>query len=995
MRREGMILVGLMSLLLGLAWRVAAPVQASGTAAPAYQAAREEFFFVDWNITGTGQTDMLIPGGARETENRNTQIQGSAIVRVPEEGDAVAYPFQLTVTDETITILTGDCFVSRSREFVVDPGRYNNAPDSFWVHRALWQPVEWHDGTWRMLNPLGPMFYSQGALIRQFLYQKDTEMEACNGSQSSTVQSEGGGYWEVLMRSDWDHLLESDEEGLFFAKTDHYVQQLGDMAMSVSYNVTVRRACTGAVAALASATTAEEMRAAGEVCGCASLPKSRPIDASDPIITHVDIALEAAATEVYPDGSTQLKVRATCEGVPVKNYEFDLSSIMKENTGGHFHRFGEIPRGFMNDIELDDNESRVEFTTGPDGTRTVTYKPPKDYRDKTRGISGRYLIFAYGSSRNGLMPQSKAVIEARVPGLVELQPGTNYTIIDGRHSTHEPPLYGTPSTLQTIAQLANDFVQAQEAHNAQLRAAGQPEWPIAKPGVYIISLQDGGLYDHRPFQTASSRRTEWMPPYSRHRFGTDVQWAPISFNIQAPGVPAAESKAWLISEFTRLGQEYGSWYNDSGYPMNLAIGQSVPNQRARGGTGADVGVVAFLSGPDDVLTAHTGQTVTYTVGLNNADGTVAANGVVLRATLPQGLAFVSASPAPTRMEGGQPVWEVGTLPAGALSQVFTVVARVDSGATVGSQLALAAEATTSTADADPANNEAEALALTVLASGADLAVFSELGEATMEPGMPVTFPLEVVNIGNATATGATLALTLPLSTTLQSAEPEPSSVSGQTLTWNVGTLAADASQVVSVTVVPDPALMVADEGEESVKLAFTLEAESTTPDADATNNVDRIEKRVEQTGPDAAVDLSVQGADAPGTLTVGEEVTYTLHYGNYGTDLAPGAVLTASLGSGLSLVSATVEPQRSTSSATFPAIRAWEVGDLAPGDMGVIHLRVRVDAVPETGSLVLATIASGGGDRAPANNVTSQWRRAFVEVVTPSGFQTFLPFIRR
>jgi uncharacterized repeat protein (TIGR01451 family) len=429
--------------------------------------------------------------------------------------------------------------------------------------------------------------------------------------------------------------------------------------------------------------------------------------------------------------------------------------------------------------------------------------------------------------------------------------------------------------------------------------------------------------------------------------------------------------------------------------MNLAVGQSVPNQMARGGTGADVGVVAFLSGPDDILAAHTGETITYTVGLNNAEGTVPASGVVLRATLPQGLTFVSASPAPTRMEGGQPVWEVGTLPAGALSRVFTVVARVDSGAMVGSELTLAAEATASTTDTDPANNEAEALALTVLASGADLAVFSQLGEATIEPGMPVTFPLEVVNIGNATATGATLALTLPLSATLQSAEPQPSSVSGQTLTWNVGTLAPGASQVVSVTVVPDPALMITQEGEDSVKLAFTLEAESTTTDADATNNVDRVEKRAEQTGPDVAVNLSVQGADAPGTLTVGEEVTYTLRYGNYGTDLATGAVLTASLPSGLRLLSATVEPQRSTSSDIFPTIRAWEVGDLESGNMGVIHLRVRVDAVPETGSLVLGTIASGGGDRAPANNVASQWRREFAEVETPFGFQTFLPFIRR
>ena len=135
--------------------------------------------------------------------------------------------------------------------------------------------------------------------------------------------------------------------------------------------------------------------------------------------------------------------------------------------------------------------------------------------------------------------------------------------------------------------------------------------------------------------------------------------------------------------------------------------------------------------------------------------------------------------------------------------------------------------------------------------------------------------------------------------------------------------------------------------------------------------------------------MGVLGAGAPGTLTVTQAVTYTIHYGNFGNEVAQTSTLTLSLWSGLTVLSAQPAAGRTATSATFGGgVLGWELGNINVGDEGVIQVRVRVDAVPPEGSLVMATITSDGRDLVPGDNVAVELRRAALRAV-------FLPFIRR
>ena len=57
-------------------------------------------------------------------------------------------------------------------------------------------------------------------------------------------------------------------------------------------------------------------------------------------------------------------------------------------------------------------------------------------------------------------------------------------------------------------------------------------------------------------------------------------------------------------------------------------------------SGPDLTTVAFLSDPEDRYTAGAGQTVTYTVGVENLATDAPAHGVIVTATLPAGLSLV-------------------------------------------------------------------------------------------------------------------------------------------------------------------------------------------------------------------------------------------------------------------------------------------------------------------------------------------------------------------
>ncbi len=93
--------------------------------------------------------------------------------------------------------------------------------------------------------------------------------------------------------------------------------------------------------------------------------------------------------------------------------------------------------------------------------------------------------------------------------------------------------------------------------------------------------------------------------------------------------------------------------------------------------------------------------------------------------------------------------------------------------------------------------DAATVAVNVGAASADLTI-TKTGPAFAKPGETITYTLTVTNAGPNSATGVTVSDTLPTGLTYVSSAPA-ATVSGQTLSWTLGTLAASASQTITVT----------------------------------------------------------------------------------------------------------------------------------------------------------------------------------------------------
>lgn len=70
------------------------------------------------------------------------------------------------------------------------------------------------------------------------------------------------------------------------------------------------------------------------------------------------------------------------------------------------------------------------------------------------------------------------------------------------------------------------------------------------------------------------------------------------------------------------------------------------------------------------------------------------------------------------------------------------------------------------------------------------------------------------------------------------------------------------------------------------------------------------------------------------------------------------------------------------------------MGELSIGEEGTIELRLRVDDVPEVGSIIRANISSNNIDLNPADNVVMETRyEAYAS--NEGGYKIYLPVVKR
>jgi uncharacterized repeat protein (TIGR01451 family) len=183
--------------------------------------------------------------------------------------------------------------------------------------------------------------------------------------------------------------------------------------------------------------------------------------------------------------------------------------------------------------------------------------------------------------------------------------------------------------------------------------------------------------------------------------------------------------------------------------------------------------------------------------------------------------------------------------------------------------------------------------------------------------------------------------------------------------WQLGDIAAAASRPIKVKVVLDPILRSAAYGfgQKLGSLKFIFDASTTTNQFDPAHGHLEVTRFAEPAGSNVTVSLSVVGAQHPGELPIGKDVTYQARYGNFGNEPASQVSLSMTLPPGLTLLDA--QPPATSSNKddkSGSAVLSWNLGDLAVGRSAVIKTRVHVVSVGADGSIVSAKISAQGND---------------------------------
>jgi uncharacterized repeat protein (TIGR01451 family) len=167
---------------------------------------------------------------------------------------------------------------------------------------------------------------------------------------------------------------------------------------------------------------------------------------------------------------------------------------------------------------------------------------------------------------------------------------------------------------------------------------------------------------------------------------------------------------------------------------------------------ADMAVLSVSDNPDPVFT---GQTVTYTVSVENR-GPSQATGVTLTTTLPPGVLFAPNEFSPNCTEAsGVVTCSWSSFPANVATQILITVTPSTAGA-----LQLTFTVTAAERDKDLSNNSRTETTTVVQPTEADLSI--NLPDSVAgSTGQNIFLDIDVRNAGPAPATGVTVTLLLP------------------------------------------------------------------------------------------------------------------------------------------------------------------------------------------------------------------------------------------
>lgn len=258
-----------------------------------------------------------------------------------------------------------------------------------------------------------------------------------------------------------------------------------------------------------------------------------------------------------------------------------------------------------------------------------------------------------------------------------------------------------------------------------------------------------------------------------------------------------------------LDGEAASLYTAPANPVGEVVSATVHNETVTLTLTIDQ-VDLQLSKSDGVDVAQGGDTFTYTLTITNAGG-IDATGVVVTDTLPQSVAFKSASDNGAEASGVV-TWPAFDLAAGeTVTRTVTVAVHesLPAGVDTLTNKAEVADDGTQGPDANPDDNTAEVE--TALTAAPVLQLTMTDHGTSVEPGGTLTYTLTYTNAGNQDATDVVITSTVPAHTTFAadasddgwSCSDDPS---GTVCTYTVGSLVAGESGEVNFAVLVDDPL---------------------------------------------------------------------------------------------------------------------------------------------------------------------------------------------
>lgn len=249
----------------------------------------------------------------------------------------------------------------------------------------------------------------------------------------------------------------------------------------------------------------------------------------------------------------------------------------------------------------------------------------------------------------------------------------------------------------------------------------------------------------------------------------------------------------------------------------------------------------------------------------------------------------------------------------------------------------------------------------VYGNALDLSVV-KTGPAEVLVGANYSYTLAYALTGNTPAATVRIVDTLPAGVVYRSASPPPSSISGQTLTWNLGTLAPGAIGAITLNVrapnsIGGVAQNVVNQAQISTSTTTPADSNPGNNSSSATTRVSRAEVRVQKI--------------APATALVGDEFTYSLNYANAGGATAATVDLRDPLPAGLSFVRFSANPGGVCSYTVATRLVRCLFPSLPAGASGTASFVVRADTTAAPNLTNTATISTATPGDLPGDNTST------------------------